>query len=94
MYATKLIYCLLCDLVGQDIRDNRFSGGAEAFARRNASGHGLHGDHSRHRSSDDVPSSKDVVLLQLEFCSTLSERILCCFLYFNQVETFSFITAS
>ncbi|XP_022974496.1 casein kinase 1-like protein 10 [Cucurbita maxima] len=46
--------------VGQDIRDNRFSGGAEAFARRNASGHGLHGDHSKHRSSDDVPSSKDV----------------------------------
>ncbi|KAG6582742.1 Casein kinase 1-like protein 11, partial [Cucurbita argyrosperma subsp. sororia] len=45
--------------VGQDIRD-RFSGGTEAFGRRNASGHGLHGDHSRHRSSDDVPSSKDV----------------------------------
>lgn len=51
----------LCHLVGQDVRD-RFSGGAEAFGRRNASGH-LHGDHSRHRS-DDVPSSKDVVLLQ------------------------------
>ncbi|KGN56848.1 casein kinase 1-like protein 10 [Cucumis sativus] len=43
--------------VGQEIRD-RYPGGAEAFGRRNASGH-LHGDHSRHRS-DDVPSSKDV----------------------------------
>ncbi|ESW15851.1 hypothetical protein PHAVU_007G107800 [Phaseolus vulgaris] len=43
-----------------DIRD-RFSGAVEAFARRNGSGLGLHGDHSRHRSSDDVPSSsKDV----------------------------------
>lgn len=47
-------------LVGQEIRD-RFSGAVEAFARRNGSGHALHGDHSRHRSSDDVPSSKDVV---------------------------------
>lgn len=44
---------------GQEVRD-RFTGGIEAFARRNTSGHGLHGDHSRHRSSDDVPSSKDV----------------------------------
>ncbi|KAF4349341.1 casein kinase 1-like protein 10 isoform X1 [Cannabis sativa] len=45
--------------VGQEIRE-RFSGAVEAFARRNNSGHGLHGDHSRHRSSDDAPSSKDV----------------------------------
>ncbi|KAH9681979.1 Casein kinase 1-like protein 10 [Citrus sinensis] len=44
---------------GQEVRD-RFAGGIEAFARRNTSGHGLHGDHSRHKSSDDVPSSKDV----------------------------------
>ncbi|XP_041000633.1 casein kinase 1-like protein 11 isoform X1 [Juglans microcarpa x Juglans regia] len=42
--------------VGQEIRE-RFSGAVEAFSRRNGSGHG---DHSRHRSSDDVPSSKDV----------------------------------
>lgn len=47
-------------LVGQEIRD-RFSGAVEAFARRNGTGHGLHGEHTRHRSSDDVPSSKDVV---------------------------------
>lgn len=46
--------------MGQEIRE-RFSGAVEAFSRRNNSGHGLHGDHSRHRSSDDVPSSKDVV---------------------------------
>ncbi|XP_038700524.1 casein kinase 1-like protein 11 isoform X2 [Tripterygium wilfordii] len=45
--------------VGQDIRD-RFSGAVEGFARRNGSGHGLHGNHSRHRPSDDVPPSKDV----------------------------------
>ncbi|KAJ1424017.1 Protein kinase domain, partial [Sesbania bispinosa] len=45
--------------VGQEIRD-RLSGAVEAFSRRNSSGHGLHNDHSRHRSSDDVPSSKDV----------------------------------
>lgn len=50
---------LIC-LVGQEIRE-RLSGAVEAFARRNGSGHGLPGDHSRHRSSDDVPSSKDVV---------------------------------
>ncbi|XP_044485750.1 casein kinase 1-like protein 10 isoform X2 [Mangifera indica] len=44
---------------GQEVRD-RFSGAVEAFVRRNASGHGLRGDHSRHRSSEDVPSSKDM----------------------------------
>ncbi|XP_058770745.1 casein kinase 1-like protein 10 [Vicia villosa] len=44
---------------GPEVRD-RFSGAVEAFARRNVSGHGLHGDHSRHRSKDDGPSSKDV----------------------------------
>ncbi|KAI3469785.1 hypothetical protein Pfo_026448 [Paulownia fortunei] len=43
--------------VRQEGRD-RFSGAVEAFARRN--GAGLHGDHSRHRSSEEVPSSKDV----------------------------------
>ncbi|KAK4405895.1 Casein kinase-like protein 11 [Sesamum angolense] len=45
--------------VKPEVRD-RFSGAVEAFARRNSSGAGLHGDHSRHRSSEDVPSSKDV----------------------------------
>ncbi|KAH7842505.1 hypothetical protein Vadar_006089 [Vaccinium darrowii] len=51
--------------VRQEGRD-RFSGAVEAFSRRNATGSGLHGEHSRHRdhsrnrSSDDVPSSKDV----------------------------------
>ncbi|KAL5781691.1 hypothetical protein ACOSP7_006720 [Xanthoceras sorbifolium] len=45
--------------VGQEVRD-RFSGAVEAFTRRNGPGHNLHGDHSRHRSSEDVPSSKDV----------------------------------
>ncbi|KAL8048204.1 hypothetical protein ABFS82_07G048800 [Erythranthe guttata] len=43
----------------QDVRD-RFSGAVEAFARRNGSSTALHGDHSRHRSTDDSPSSKDV----------------------------------
>lgn len=45
--------------VAQDFRD-RFSGAVEAFSRRNSSGHG-YGDHSRHRLTDDAPSSKDVV---------------------------------
>ncbi|CAI9774386.1 unnamed protein product [Fraxinus pennsylvanica] len=40
--------------VGRDIRD-RFSGAVEAFSRRHASGSG-----HRHRTSEDVPSSKDV----------------------------------
>ncbi|KAA8543385.1 hypothetical protein F0562_021120 [Nyssa sinensis] len=47
--------------VGQEIRD-KFSGTVEAFSRRNASGSGRHGDQSRHRTSEDVPSSKDVEL--------------------------------
>jgi hypothetical protein len=51
--------------VGQEVRD-RFSGGVEAFARRNSSGHALHSDQSRHRSSDDAPSSKDVVSIAIE----------------------------
>ncbi|KAI8560869.1 hypothetical protein RHMOL_Rhmol04G0289200 [Rhododendron molle] len=51
--------------VRQEGRD-RFSGAVEAFSRRNVTGSGLQGEHSRHRdhsrnrSSDDVPSSKDV----------------------------------
>ncbi|XP_019180500.1 PREDICTED: casein kinase 1-like protein 10 [Ipomoea nil] len=45
--------------VRQEVRGDRFSGGVEAFARRNSSGTGLHGDHSRHRTSEDIPSSKD-----------------------------------
>ncbi|KAF3681468.1 Casein kinase I isoform alpha [Capsicum annuum] len=45
--------------VGQDIRD-RFSGAVEAFSRRNASGAGRHGEHSRQKSSEDMTSSKDV----------------------------------
>ncbi|XP_021899463.1 casein kinase 1-like protein 10 [Carica papaya] len=43
-------------LGGQDIRD-RFSGAVEAFARRNGSGLG---EQARHRTSDDVPSPKDM----------------------------------
>jgi hypothetical protein len=53
---TQFYFCL----VGQEIRD-RFSGAVEAFARKNSTGHAMHRDRSRHRSSDDVPSSKDVV---------------------------------
>ncbi|OIV89789.1 hypothetical protein TanjilG_32143 [Lupinus angustifolius] len=46
----------------REVRD-RLPGAIEEFARRNkpnSSGLGVHGDKSRHRSSDDVPSSKDV----------------------------------
>ncbi|CAN8324467.1 unnamed protein product [Cochlearia groenlandica] len=42
--------------VGQDLRE-RFSGAIEAFIRRNVSSQGANGDHSRHRSSDGIPSS-------------------------------------
>lgn len=62
--------CAITDLhvVRQEVRD-KFSGAVEAFARRNGTtGGGLHGgehsrhsDYSRQRSSEDVPSSKDVV---------------------------------
>ncbi|XP_058101577.1 casein kinase 1-like protein 10 isoform X2 [Magnolia sinica] len=45
--------------VGQEIRD-RFSGAVEAFARRNTSGSGLHGDHYKHKGLEDpAASSKD-----------------------------------
>lgn len=47
-------------LVKQEVRD-RFSGAVEAFARRNGSVGGLHGDNLRYKLSDSVPSSKDVV---------------------------------
>ena len=53
--------------VGQDFQE-RFSGAVEAFSRRNGSGHGLHGDTSRHRSTDNAPSSKDVVSGANIFC--------------------------
>ncbi|CAA3030024.1 casein kinase 1 10 [Olea europaea subsp. europaea] len=46
--------------VREEIRD-RFSGAAvEAFAKRNGLTAGLHGDPLRHRSSEGLPSSKDV----------------------------------
>lgn len=60
----------LCHYASHKVRQegrDRFSGAVEAFSRRNATGSGLQGEHSRHRdhsrnrSSDDVPSSKDVV---------------------------------
>ncbi|KAF3649038.1 Casein kinase I isoform epsilon [Capsicum annuum] len=45
--------------VGQEIKD-KFSGAAEAFARKNGTGTGLPGDRLRHRSSEHLPSSRDV----------------------------------
>ncbi|OWM71668.1 casein kinase 1-like protein 10 [Punica granatum] len=44
--------------VGQEIRD-KLSGAVEVFTRRNASGAGVHGDHSKHKAPEDGPS-KDV----------------------------------
>ncbi|VFQ85421.1 unnamed protein product [Cuscuta campestris] len=47
--------------VRQEGRD-KLSGAVEAFARRNNSGTGLHGgDYSRHKTSEDIPSSKDML---------------------------------
>lgn len=59
--------------VGKEVRD-RFSGAIEAFARRNASPR-HHGDHSRHRASDGVPSSKDVVNTGLKCLFLILEEI-------------------
>ncbi|XP_051127181.1 casein kinase 1-like protein 10 [Andrographis paniculata] len=42
-----------------EVRD-RFSGAVEAFARRNSSGAGLHGDNPRYRSSENASSSKEM----------------------------------
>lgn len=52
------------------MRQDRLSGAADSFNRRSGSGTGagLHGDLLRHRSSDDVPSSKDVVSNLNFFC--------------------------
>lgn len=47
---------------------DRLSGAVEAFARRNGSGAGLHRDHLKHRNSEDVPSSKDVVSKHRDNC--------------------------
>jgi casein kinase 1 epsilon len=44
---------------GQEIRE-KFSGAVEVFSRKHASTSGRHGDPSKHRTSEDVPSSKDV----------------------------------
>ena len=66
--------------VGQEIRD-RFSGAVEAFARKNSSGHAMHGDRSRHRSSDDMPSSKDVV--------SSAREIMCLFNFVELLDLFS-----
>lgn len=46
-------------VVGQEIRD-KLSGAVEVFTRRNASGAGMHGDHSKHKAPEDGPS-KDLV---------------------------------
>lgn len=61
-YHWLTLACLFFNLVGQDIRD-RFTGAVEAFSRRNTSAAGRHGEHSRQRTSEDIPSSKDVVLI-------------------------------
>ncbi|KAG5600844.1 hypothetical protein H5410_032214 [Solanum commersonii] len=45
--------------VGQEIKD-KFSGAAEAFARKNVSGTGFTGDRLRYRSSEHLSSSRDV----------------------------------
>ncbi|KAL5561935.1 hypothetical protein UlMin_031682 [Ulmus minor] len=47
--------------VGKEIRE-RFSGAVEAFSRRHVTGASPRNDHSKYRSHEDVPSSKDVHL--------------------------------
>lgn len=62
VYNSHLLSPILFSPVGQDIRD-KFSGAVEAFSRRNPAGPGRHGENYRHRTSEDVPSSKDVVFV-------------------------------
>lgn len=45
--------------MGQETRD-KLSGTAEVFGRRTVSGAGMHGDHSKHKATEDGPW-KDVV---------------------------------
>ncbi|KAL1539655.1 Casein kinase 1-like protein 11, variant 2 [Salvia divinorum] len=45
--------------VGQDLRD-KFSGAVEAFSRRKGMSAGRYGEQSRHRTSEDAPSSMNV----------------------------------
>lgn len=51
--------------MGQEIKD-KFSGAAESFARKNVSGTGFPGDRLRHRSSEHLSSSRDVVSYELD----------------------------
>lgn len=53
------IVILLSHPVGKEIRD-RFSGAVEAFSRKNNFGT-LHREHTRHKTAEDLPSSKQVV---------------------------------
>lgn len=57
--------------MGQDIRE-KFSGAVEAFSRRNTSASGRPGEHSRHRTLEDGPSSKDVVFSHVFFTSSIT----------------------
>ncbi|KAL4190351.1 hypothetical protein AMTRI_Chr07g24280 [Amborella trichopoda] len=45
--------------VGQELRE-RFSGAVEAFTRRNGSGSGAHGDHSKHKALESDSIATDV----------------------------------
>lgn len=63
--------------MGQEIKD-KFSGATEAFARKNVSATGFPGDHLRHRSSDRLPSSRDVVSYELDiFLYLLTQQLFC-----------------
>lgn len=57
-------------IVRAEVRD-RYSGAVEAFARRNVSGSGLHGEHSRHRSSEHATSSKEMVSIESWFLKNI-----------------------
>ncbi|KAI7980658.1 Casein kinase 1-like protein 11 [Camellia lanceoleosa] len=72
-YLKRFFRDLFIREVGQEIRD-RFSGAVEAFTRRNTSGVRLHGDHSKHKASDDVPSSKEVQLDSGRDCTPTSQH--------------------
>lgn len=68
MKSDYVMFSIFFHLVKREMRD-RLSGAVEAFARRkgSSSGANLRGDHLRHRSSDNVPSSKDMVRLKFTY---------------------------
>ena len=66
IYFSQFSFCIILVMrflpVGKEIRE-KFSGAVEAFSRRNPANASPCGDHTKHRSFEDVPVQKDLVIL-------------------------------